>query len=53
LREQISEASQIIEELSIDKQQIEQSLVDRNVQLRHKDQEVASLQQQLSIRERN
>jgi len=50
LREQISEASQIIEELSIDKQQIEQSLVDRNVQLRHKDQEVASLQQQLSIR---
>jgi hypothetical protein len=50
LREQISQASQTIGKLSIDKQQVEQSLSHVHKQLRHKEQEVISIQQQLEAR---
>ncbi len=47
LREQISQASQTIEQLSTDKQQFEQFIADLRNQLRHKEQEVVLIQQQL------
>lgn len=47
LREQISQASQTIEQLSTDKQQEEQFIAELRNQLRHKEQEVVSIQQQL------
>ncbi len=50
LREQISQASQTIEQLSTDKQQFEQVIADLRAQLRHKEQEVVLIQQQLQAR---
>ncbi len=47
LRQQINQALQTIEELSTDKQQVEQFLADVRNQLRQKEQEVVSTQQQL------
>lgn len=49
LREQINQALQTIEELSTDKQQVDQFIADMRNQLRQKEQEVVSTQQQLEV----